>query len=318
MSLYNINGELIDTSPVSILDLGGKNDGTEDIGAIINANTASMAIYLPIGKYLVTTPITLTHSLFGANSIEYFSSSSVSILDKTATTIISGLASGDIIKTVGTSGAITISNINIVCNDDENAINVGSATRVRISGVSIYKLGDAKGIYASARFSANAYLNNVYIYAGKNKESVGIDFTGTVDCRIADTGILFCQVGAKLDGMHYLSNVHIWTGSDSNITKAWYDNTVAIYGGTSALIFGTNVYVDSAYNLLYFKAGARMWITNLMTWDDGTGASLEDTIHLTQKEGTAYLYVNGGCYNSTGRITPGTDATNQLVNFVGV
>lgn len=306
--------DLNDSAPLSILEIGGKNDGSVDIAPIINQFTKIATIYLPIGKYLVNSPIKLVNSLIGENNIRNFNSA---IPLNNSSVLVSNLETGDIIETIGSSSLdTTISNINIWCNSNESAIKIGSNSRVKISNVSIGNLGSANGIYANRSDSRNVYVDNVTIFADKNKESIGIDISAP-DCRLTNIEIMYCQIGIKLNGIQYMSDVHIWTGSNESITKEWYDGTIGIYCGNNAIIFGTNVYVDSAYNAFWF-VGGRAWIANLITWDDGTGSSLEDTIYLTHKEGTAYLYVNGGCYKSSGRMYVGSDATNLLTNFIGV
>ena len=301
-------------NPISILELGGKNDGSEDIGAIINANTIDKVIYLPCGKYLVTTPIKLVNSLIGQNNIRY----EMTFENSIATTIISGISTGNLIETVSTTAnAITLSDFNILCNGDENAVVCNSKSRVRISNVSINNLGNATGILTIGRYSRHVYADNISIFANQNKNSVGIDFTSSIDCRLTNIEIMYCQVGIKLNELHMLSNVHIWTGSNADITKEWYDKTIGIHIGGRGYVNANNLYVDSAFNLIKFDAGGRMWVTNLMMWDDGTGSDLESIIHFTQKGGTAYLWVNGGLYNNS-RITVDTDNTNVLTNFVRV
>lgn len=308
--------DLNNSAPISIIDLGGKNDGSVDVGGIINTFTKYFTIFLPTGKYLVSTPISLINSLIGENSVRYINTANVAY--RNSSVLVSDINSGDLISTTGTENReCTISHLDILCNGNENAIKVGSNSRVRVSDVSISNLGDAKGIYTAGNHSRGLYADNVTVFANKNKQSVGFDLTGSSDCRITNIEIMYCQIGIKTAGIQQISDVHIWTGSDSNITKEWYDGTIGIYCDANSRLFGTNVYIDTAYNAIWFVSG-RVWISNLITWDDGTGLDFEDTIYLTHKEGTAYLYVNGGCYKSSGRMSVSSDATNLLTNFIGV
>ena len=50
---------------LNILDLGAKNDGSEDISDIVNAHTQRAAIHLPAGLYKVSKPLHLKNPLSG-------------------------------------------------------------------------------------------------------------------------------------------------------------------------------------------------------------------------------------------------------------
>ena len=50
---------------VNVLDLGVRNDGTEDISAIVNYHTADHALFFPAGVYRVAAPIFAKNPLFG-------------------------------------------------------------------------------------------------------------------------------------------------------------------------------------------------------------------------------------------------------------
>ena len=306
-----------ESSYINILSLGGKNDGSEDIGAIINRHTSYNSIYLPPGKYLVTTPITLYNSLVGAigtRTYETYPESSFM-----ATTLISGLQSGDVITVNGSSGAMVISDINIACANNESGILVHGTRKADIRNVTITGLGDgAKGIYTDVLRSGGMYLNNVSVYSNIGKTSVGIDLSATADCRISNADILYCQKSMILNGYHCISNAHLYIGKANQISKEWYDESCCIYCNEGSLIHATNLYTDSAFNMLYMENGSKVWVSNLMVWDDGTGSAHENTIHLTGKEGTADLWVNGGCYKDGGRISIGSDDHNHLNNFIPV
>ena len=50
---------------VNVLDLGVRNDGTEDVSAIVNRHTADHALFFPAGVYRVAAPIFAKNPLFG-------------------------------------------------------------------------------------------------------------------------------------------------------------------------------------------------------------------------------------------------------------
>ena len=50
---------------IDVVSLGAKNDGSEDVSAIVNANTAKGALFFPAGIYKVSHPLVLKNSIFG-------------------------------------------------------------------------------------------------------------------------------------------------------------------------------------------------------------------------------------------------------------
>ena len=50
---------------INVLDLGAKNDGSEDVSAIVNANTEKGALFFPAGIYKVSQPLVLKNPIRG-------------------------------------------------------------------------------------------------------------------------------------------------------------------------------------------------------------------------------------------------------------
>ena len=50
---------------IDVVSLGAKNDGSEDVSAIVNANTAKGALFFPSGVYKVSHPLVLKNSICG-------------------------------------------------------------------------------------------------------------------------------------------------------------------------------------------------------------------------------------------------------------
>ena len=48
---------------LNVLELGAKNDGSADVSAIVNANTAKGALFFPAGIYKVAQPLVLKNSI---------------------------------------------------------------------------------------------------------------------------------------------------------------------------------------------------------------------------------------------------------------
>lgn len=299
---------------VNILDLGGKNDGSIDVGAIINANTANASIFLPVGKYKITTPIVLVNSLIGEAHIRDYTSG---IPTKGATVLISGLESGAVITLEENSLAVTISNINIYCNSDENAISLGIRYRLcNLENIGINNLGNAIGILRSARGSRNLYANNISIFAKPLKASTGIKITNGSDDRLTNIEIMFCQIGLDISGTVFGSNIHVWTGAipSQNPTHTWFIDTVGLL--CSGAFYGANIFLDTAYNFIYSKNG-KIWINNLLTWDDIVASQYENKLFLVKTEGDSYLRINGGSYRD-GRTDISMLSESEAVNFIGL
>lgn len=301
---------------VSIIELGGKNDGTVDIGSIVNQYTANFDIYLPCGKYLVTTPIVLVNSLFGENSIRDYVGSTP---NKASSTLVSGLSTGTIITLSSTKRPVTIRNINIYCNSDENAISLGDTYRLcRLEDISISNLGNAIGILRNAPGSRNLYANNISIFAKQFKNSIGIKQQIGWDDRISNVEIMFCQIGLDLSGYMMASNVHVWTGAnthdDESLTHNWFVNTVGII--TKDTFMGSNIYLDTCYNCIYSKNG-NIFISNLSTWDDIGASYYEDHINVVKKEGNGNLKISSGVYRAS-RTDISNLADGEAENFIGL
>jgi len=301
---------------VSIIELGGKNDGTVDIGAIINQYTVNYDIYLPCGKYLVTTPIILVNSLFGENSTRDYLGSTP---NKASSTLVSGLSTGTIITLSSIKMPVTIHNINIFCNGDENAISLGDTYRLcRLEDISIANLGNAIGILRNAPGSRNLYANNISIFAKPFKNSIGIKQQAGWDDRISNVEIMFCQIGLDLSGYMMASNVHVWTGasthSDESLTHNWFVNTVGII--IKDTFMGSNIYLDTCFNFIYSKNG-NIFISNLSTWDDIGASYYEDQLNLVKKEGNGNLKISSGVYRAS-RTDISNLADGEAENFIGI
>ena len=50
---------------INVLTLGAKNDGSADVSAIVNANTAKGALFFPAGIYKVVQPLLLKNPIRG-------------------------------------------------------------------------------------------------------------------------------------------------------------------------------------------------------------------------------------------------------------
>jgi hypothetical protein len=177
----------------NILDLGADNTGNADVSTIINNNTESYTLFFPVGKYLISQPITIKNGIYGATN-------SPGTYDNDNKTIfVSGLtANGGLI--ISNKEYNTIENISIICNGKTTSAisTTGVVGTIAINNVCIEKLqgttaAPAIGIHIS---SGRAYMNNLTIFG---LDSDGLDKSITCgikidsnDCRITNIGIFKC------------------------------------------------------------------------------------------------------------------------------
>ena len=97
---------------VNVLDLGVRNDGTEDISPIVNHHTADHALFFPAGVYRVAAPIFAKNPLFGEGyarcpNVDGTHTWFLSEIDNDGTDIASETG----VVNLGGNGRFTISNL---------------------------------------------------------------------------------------------------------------------------------------------------------------------------------------------------------------
>lgn len=289
--------DMIFFEPVNVLTLGVKNDGSEDISAIVNEATKEHSLFFPAGIYKVSNELKLEHSIYGVGYNRRFNK------DRTFTTFVSDMETTDntnaIIRIVGTGHptpleeyrGIDIKNIDIYANSDESGIIIEPVNyeAIYISEVGIKEIGNAYGIYIQPEvetfISRLLFADNCTIYGrADHPTSVGI-FMGLhgSDCRLSNIEIMGVQKGIHaIYGMIYMSNMHIWTGCRALYDHdGWWDNTIALDFSTDAVesvkVIGTNIYLDSSYHFIEVWRGATVQISNLIAWMDGSMAGNTST-----------------------------------------
>ena len=270
--------------PVNIMTLGAKNDGSEDVGAIINQYTSQFPIYLPVGRYLVTTPIVLVNSLLGADcgsGRAYISNSKTSVL-------VNSITSGSII-TINENAiphTITMSNIDILGNNqDVTAIDFKPAVRVQLNirnvGIAGVKIGldIAPSVTAPALVRIDGFrLYGIYdeTQQAAIMDSIGIrNNANSVDNHFINVDIFGYRVGMQLmgNGGHLLNMINIYppNGSVSAENKDQYfagTACVEAYGNITADM----IYLDTSYQCWIQRTGYAQ-IGKAFTWFDGWDAS---------------------------------------------
>lgn len=258
---------------INILDLGARNDGSEDISAIVNANTGKGAIYLPAGVYRVDSPLKLVNSLRGDG---YDRSSRPGPDD---TWLISGIECSDgsagVVEYTRSSG-INVEYLNIKCHSCEDGIRIKPCeqmTSALISHVGIYDIR-ACGIRIDGTGSRPVYVEDVTLFgSGELPEgSTGI-FIRAYDCRLTNIEAMGIQIGLDIRGGYtYGSNLHLWTGYIGKRDEGeWWRGTRGIVLSKSGIFCGSQVYPDTSYYLFEQKDGNKggFDIHGLIYYDDG-------------------------------------------------
>ena len=287
---------------VSIYDLATINE-TTDIGTIINNYTEEYTIYLPNGIYRVDTPIVLKNSLIGCNVSRNIK------VDTSATWLVSNIDSGSLISINGILDSCTVvDNINIRLNSSEIGINfnpsiytfshIKNVNIVNVSNIGI-KLDPGTGI------SRGCFCDNISIFGKAFTPSIGIRVSARCyDFRFSNIEIMGVQKGiffATVDAIHYLSNVHIWTGHISGISNVtnnnWWRETRGIEAAGKNKIFCNNLYLDTCFIPLVCKNNATIYINNLIYWEDKSILETEtdgSLVYYDNVDTKSNVIVNGG------------------------
>lgn len=319
-----------ESNVINILDLGAKNDGSADISAIINENTARGTIYLPAGLYRVEQPLHLKNPIHGDGYSRnpHVNASKTWLLSE----IDCDYDKHGVIE-YGEEIAINVENLNIRCHSREDGILVkpcSQQTSTFISQVGIYN-ASACGIRIVGDGSRPVFVNNVTIFScGPNTRSVGLDVDPN-DCRLSNIEVMGCQVGLKVRGGHtYCSNLHLWTGvMGKDIDGTWWNGTRGIVLSGGGIFVGSQIYPDTSY--IVFEQEKDSFgcfdISEILYYDDNSEKASTD------KEGMLYyahpdcpspnLGIHGGIFAVCGTdakkrgmsklYTPGMNIDNVIV-----
>ena len=310
--IFVYDQQTITPNPVSILTLGGRNDGSTDVGQIINDNS-DKAIYFPCGTYLIETPVTVTGKLIGAGYSRY------QFDDPESCTVIKSNIYGGNLFTL--SGNATIENMNIICIGQETAIG-SEAGLFAIKDISISNLGGIGiKLESESNNSRQGFIDNITIHGKQMAESTGIRLDNlTIDNRITNVEMMGVQKGiVQTRGMVYTSNLHIWTIS-SQMTADWFTNTVGL--DVTGYFYGTNIYLDCNFRGIIARGTSLVDISNLFTYGDssqGAGINVTGQRAFTREGGAArFNIVNYFAFVSDNIDAILPDAFNQTDHIFGV
>ena len=271
---------------VSVLTLGVKNDGSEDVSEIVNRYTKETALYFPAGQYKVCQPLVIENPIFGAGYARGPQA------DAGHTWLISEIAHEDTdplhetgVIRFGGSGHFTVENLNIRCHSYECGIYINpcvQSTATFVNKVGIYNMRGygllaTKGPETPGFASRPLFLQNMTIFgtADYPYPCVGIQLDDRIgDNRFANIEIMGTRIGVVQEASFvYATNMHIWTGClGQKDNDQWWETTRSIVlGHGDANFLGDNIYVDTSYVLLEFRSPRNMLsINNFMSWEDGS------------------------------------------------
>ena len=262
------------SQPVNVLTLGVKNDGSEDIGPIVNEATKTMSLFFPAGEYRIDTPLELYYGIFGVmKDTQWFTGGSTVFVSKLN---VSTWAKGQaVIILPEDSYSVVIKGILIKCNTNESAIYDVSHNVTHIENVVVYNVGNnASGIYIDHAGTRAAYFNNVMIEGKPSwRNNTGLFLDRGTDFRLTNVSIFGfrCCINAG-DSYVYGANLHLWCGGDFTMSNYSAFNTTRCIQMTGGGIFiASNLYLDTSHYGFVTEANSIVAVTNLTLYDGSPG-----------------------------------------------
>ena len=312
---------------INVLSLGAKNDGSADVSAIVNANTAKGALFFPAGIYKVAHPLVLRNSIRGEGYAR------LPRVDATRTWFVSEIACTNgavgVIELDGVTGApVNVENLSIKCASRECGIRIGGKRRVPytlIDKVGVFGVG-AWGLYVKGGGSRAVFAGNMTIWGtttDPTARAVGIRVEGAPDCRLSNIEAMGVNIGMELyNGHTYGDNMHLWTGVMGQHEPSWWYDTRGIVLGPIAHFTGSEIYPDTCYHAFDMKdASALCEIMNVMYWEDNSVKDVKnrtgDFLHFADAQRPGKLVLNGGLIGVGGNDAhPGATAKHYMPQAV--
>lgn len=275
-----------DKTAVNVLDLGAKNDASEDVSELVNRYSQKYAIFFPAGQYKVSHPLRIKNPIYGTG----YSRSGQ--MDSGHTWLVSAIEHSNVdpleetgVICFGGNGRFTVEDINIRCASHECGICINpciQATSAFVNKVGIFnvrgygllatKAPDVPGFASRPLFLQNMTILGTADYP---QPCVGIQLGERIgDNRLANIEIMGTRAGLVQEASFvYATNMHIWTGClAQKDNDQWWETTRSIVlGNGDASFMGDNIYLDTSYVLIEMHSHRNMLsINNFMSWEDGS------------------------------------------------
>lgn len=229
---------IVKSGITNILTLGAKNDGSEDVSDIIN--NFDGPLFLPYGKYLVSSPITVKYGLYG-EGIDRRSYGNNYYQTELNCTVANP------ITLTATSGSVTLANLKILGNNKTGSVVKINNSFATLDYVHIYGFAGI-GIDVDAPASRNATINNTIVDSGLYGTSTANATTAvqinSPDCHINNLTCISVKYGIYAKRFTQANDVHIYTGMGDPMTASYLNSTRGIISAEGFI--GNNIYIDTA------------------------------------------------------------------------
>ena len=320
------NFDTFDNSPTDIRKYQTlKMDGTDDITATINEHTKNEPLFIPSGTYLVSAPLQIKHSLFGAaSSRDPRRGTSDTILKYTAKPTTFGNLGVITVSGTDVTGNVVVANLDIICNGmiggvvyKTNVYTDNSLYNVSVYGVQSY------GVYINpteTTLNRYCYVDHVSVW-GYSDNTPLERWTGNVgfyigtkapDCYLNNVLSMVCQTGFDIRKNTFGVN---WTtyngipagGSGGTDANTWWDNTTGVKI-TNDDIHVTNLYLDTCRRGIVFDGpGKSAAYINGMIFtcndDTATTSTGNAAVALIGTSPSPQLIVAGGIINRSAKVS---------------
>ncbi|MBR4415760.1 MAG: hypothetical protein IKS67_03260, partial [Victivallales bacterium] len=293
---------------VNVLELGVKNDGSEDVSEIVNQYTGKYSLYFPGGIYKVEKPLFLKNPIVGDGYAR------VPTITKARTWLVSAIVNEDhSVGVVNFSGndKVNMRELNIKCNSHECGIRIGKcaqSTATFIDRVGIYNMR-SYGLFIEGGGSRPIFAQNMTIFAANDwpVPCVAIyNGRGVNDNRFSNIEMMGIRVGLENHGAYtYGNNLHIWTGCmPQRDNGTWWRGTRGIVQADTGYFVGSEIYPDTCFYALEQRtANCSIDITNIMYWEDGSlrdNPDFDGAFFHCPEGCNGTLKIHGGAIGATG------------------
>lgn len=321
-------------SPVSIEKYQElKKDGTDDITATINTHTKDVPLFIPAGTYLVSAPLQIKHSLYGAGaSRDPARGTSDTILQYTGNPTAFGSLGVLTVSGNDVSGNIVIANLDIICNGMIGGI-VFTTDKYTDNYITNVSIGSVKsyGVYlqpSTSTLSRYCYMDNVSVW-GFSDVHPSQRVAGNVafywgdkspDCDCNNLLAMVCQTGfdcrTNVFGCNWITYNGIPSGGTGGVdADTWWDNTNGLKV-TNNDVHITNLYLDTCRRGIVFDGPGKSaaYINNLIyTINDDTATTGEGNaaLVLIGTSPSPQLTVDGGIINRSSKVSTTVQTIGQ-------
>ena len=293
---------------VNVLELGVKNDGSEDVSEIVNQYTEKYSLYFPGGIYKVEKPLFLKNPIVGDGYAR------VPTVTKARTWLVSAIVNEDhSVGVVNFSGnyKVNIRELNIRCNSHECGIRIAKCTQSTatfIDHVGIFNMR-SYGLFIEGGGSRPIFAQNMTIFASNDWPVPCIAIyngRGVCDNRFSNIEMMGIRVGLENHGAYtYGNNLHIWTGCmPQRDNGTWWRGTRGIVQADTGYFVGSEIYPDTCFYALEQRtANCSIDITNIMYWEDGSlreNPDFDGAFFHCPEGCNGTLKIHGGAIGATG------------------